>query len=658
MPINLSSPGVSIQEIDKSATINTENSKIAIIALPASKGVTNKVTYISNEAELVEQFGKPDDNNYIEWFSALEVMRYGVLAGVIRPNDSTTALKTANVTSNGFDSTLSVSGMSEYELNTNNYIFSAQSQSDLYNGVTVAVIDHGADQILTINVGTNPVPTIAVGDIVKTITSFGWVYSINTNGYTVTINDPTKKFNLGETIYLVDGITPIGVITGITDFYNTQNILPGLPWSTIAPQPGTSQKAKDLNSKFDEFHAVIIDTTGKISGNINAILESYTYLSKASDGTSAEGVDTYWKRAILNRSKYIFPGSQKFNIGTTLTPVIPANATYIGADIGDQIAGKIFRLFRNSSSGATLKLHLQGGTSYNWLLPTVVESSISSAYDIVEDSEVFGDIDFLIPGKITTQRILKLLSICERRRDCRMAVAPAQADVLNSFSSNNKVNRIINFFDTLPSSSFMIFCDNYKYIYDKYNNTFRYIPCSADVAGLTLSTLNSWQSPAGVTHGVIKNAIKLAYSPKRSERDQLYSHRVNSIISYPGRGVILNGDKTALSSPSAFDRIGVRGLMIELQRVISQFAENQLFEINDDNSRKNFLDNVTPYLQNIQANRGIYEYQVIADTTNNSVQDIDANKFTADIYIKPARSINFIVLNFIVTATGASFTET
>jgi phage tail sheath protein FI len=275
----------------------------------------------------------------------------------------------------------------------------------------------------------------------------------------------------------------------------------------------------------------------------------------------------------------------------------------------------------------------------------------------VSDSEIFGDIDFLIPGKISGQRVSKLVNICERRRDCRLAVAPQQSDVINNFSSTVKVSKIIDFFDTLPSSSFMIFCDNYKYIFDKYNNTFRYIPCSADVAGLTLSTLNSWQSPAGVTHGVVQNAIKLAYSAKRSERDLLYSHRVNPIISFPGRGVILNGDKTALASPSAFDRIGVRGLMIELQKVISQFAENQLFEINDDNSRKNFLDNVTPYLQNIQANRGIYEYKIVCDTTNNSVQDIDANKFTADIYIKPARNINFIVLNFIITATGASFTD-
>lgn len=656
MANNFSSPGISINEIDRSQTIKTENSKVAIVAVPANVGLTNQIIYCSSESDLVKQFGKPTNENYTEWFSALTAIQYGLVVGVIRPNDTSINLTTANVTTSGFDTALNISGYDDYLLNPNNYIFSAQTPSNLYNGLSVVVIDHGADQILSVNI-TGGSSTPAVGDVVKTATSFGWVYSYNDTTITIVLNDTKKKFAVADTLYTEDGTTIIGTITGITDFYSTQFIAPNVPWSSIAPQPGTSAQAREKGAKFDEFHAVVIDTTGAITGNIGGIIESFTYLSKAIDGVTAEGADTYWQRIINNRSTYIYAGIQKFNSVSALTLTTPLNSTYVSADLGSNVSKGLFKLFKNSNSGASIKLSLSGGKSYNWSIPSVIDAALDSAYDLVSDSETFGDVDFLIPGKITGQRVSKLVNICEQRRDCRVAVCPKYSSVINSLSSTEKVNNIIDFFDTLPSSSFMIFGDNYKYIFDKYNNTNRYIPCSADIAGLTLTTLNSWQSPAGITHGVLQNAIKLAYSAKKSERDRLYSHRINPIISYPGKGVILNGDKTALSSPSAFDRIGVRGLMIEIQKVISQFAESQLFQINDAETRKNFVDNITPYLQNIQANRGVYEYKVVCDSSNNSTQNIDAYRFTADIYIKPARSINFIVLNFITTSTGASFTE-
>ena len=657
MALNFASPGVSIQEVDLSQSVEIQNSKIAIVAIPSDIGLTNKIVYCSSESDLLKQFGKPNNNNYQEWFSALTAIQYGLVVGVIRPNDTTISLVNANVTTSGFDASLSISGIDGYELNQNNYIFAAQTPSDIFNGLSIAVIDHGADQILTISTtGGTVVPV--VGDVVKTANGFGWVYSVNgTTGYTVVLNDTKKKFAITDVLFAENGTAVIGTITAILDFYSTQYIAPNVPWSSIAPQPGTSAQAKEKGAKFDEFHAIVIDSTGLITGNVGGILESFTYLSKAIDGKSAEGADTYWKRIIRNRSNYVFAGIQKFNINSTVTLNTPLTSNYTSTDLDGSILGGLFKLFKNSVGGASIKLSLTGGKTYDWTTSSVVDAVVDGAYDLVSDSEVFGDVDFLIPGKITAQRITKLANICERRRDCRLAVSPQYSDVINSFSSSAKIASIIDFYDTLPSSSFMIFCDNYKYIFDKYNNVNRYIPCSADVAGLTMSTLNSWQSPAGITHGVLKNAIKVAYSAKKSERDQLYTHRINSIISFPGKGVVLNGDKTALSSPSAFDRIGVRGLMIEIQKVISQFAENQLFEINDENTRRSFVNSVTPYLQNIQANRGVYEYKIVCNTSNNSSQDIDANKFTADIYIKPARNINFIILNFITTSTGSSFTE-
>jgi hypothetical protein len=662
MANNFSSPGVSINEIDKSQTISLANKNVAIVAIPSEIGYTNEVIYVETEADLISQFGKPTNNNYQEWYSALTLIQYGVTVGVIRPNDTTVSLATANVDTStpGFTSGLQLSGRKDYELGTNNYIFAAQSPTDLYNGLSVAIVDHGADQILTVTPvsGGYLGAPLAAADIVFSGSNYGWIYNSVSfaTDFTVILADSKKKFKVGDTLLASDNTTVIGTITATTDYYSTQYIAPNIPWTAIAPQPGTSQQAKERGALFDEFHAVVIDTLGKISGNVGAILETYTYLSKASDGLSSEGSDTYWLRQILNKSKYIFPGTNKFNLSNTITLDIPTLGGYVAGDIGDPIQNKLFKVLKTTSGGCSIKLTLAGGTSYNWTTVSVIDSAVDSAYDLVADAETFGDVDFLIPGKITAQRVNKLTAICENRRDCRVATAPKYSDVVNNSTSTVKVNNIIDFFDTLPSSSFLILCDNYKYIFDKYNNTYRYIPCSADVAGLTLTTLNPWQSPAGSVHGVLKNAIKLAYSAKQTERDRLYTKRINPIISFPGKGVILNGDKTALSSPSAFDRIGVRGLMIELQKVISRYAENQLFEINDDTSRKNFVDTVTPYLQNIQANRGVYEYKVVCDSTNNSPQDIDANKFTADIYIKPSRSINFIVLNFITTATGASFT--
>jgi hypothetical protein len=656
MALNLASPGIINTEIDKSASIDTQTTKIAVVVLPAEVGETNKIIYCSSESDIIANFGKPTNENYTEWFSALEVTGYGITIGIIRPDDATTNLNTANITTSGYDNALSLSGTDGYQTNQNNYIFAARTPSDKYNDLSIAVIDRGADQILTIN-ATSGTSNPVVGDIVKNGNTMGWIYSVNSNGYTVLLDDSTKKFKTNDILYIEDGTTIIGTITGITDFYSTQYIAPNVPWLSIAPQPGTSAQAKEKGARFDEFHAVVIDTTGKISGNVGGILESFTYLSKAIDGVSAEGADTYWKRIIQNRSKYIFAGVQTFDTGNNVSLDIPTNSNYVIGDIGTPITKTLFKPFKNNTGGASIKLSLSGGRSYNWTTPSVVDAIIESGYDLVADAEVFNDVDFLVPGKITGQRISKLVNICERRRDCRVAVAPQYSDVINSFNSTTKVSNIINFYDTLPSSSFMIFCDNYKYIFDKYNNTYRYIPCAADVVGLTLTTLNSWQSPAGLTHGVLKNAIKLAYSAKKSERDQLYSHRINPIISYPGKGVILNGDKTALSSPSAFDRIGVRGLMIEIQKVISQFAESVMFETNDEITRKSFVDNVTPYLSNIQSERGIYEFRVVCDTTNNTTQNIDANEFIADFYIKPSRNINFIGLNYVITASGATFSD-
>ena len=239
-------------------------------------------------------------------------------------------------------------------------------------------------------------------------------------------------------------------------------------------------------------------------------------------------------------------------------------------------------------------------------------------------------------------------------------ISPRRSDVINSSTSAVKTENIVDFFSGIASSSFAIFDSGYKYIYDKYNDTYRYVPCAADVAGLCINTTinaETWFSPAGYNRGNLRNATKLAYSPKQSERDRLYTNRINPIVSFPGQGIVLFGDKTALSSPSAFNRINVRRLFIELEKNIARFSKFQLFEINDEVTRSSFKSAVEPYLRGVQGRRGIYDFLVVCDETNNTADVIDRNEFNAEIYVKPARSINFITITFVATRTGISFGE-
>ncbi len=315
----------------------------------------------------------------------------------------------------------------------------------------------------------------------------------------------------------------------------------------------------------------------------------------------------------------------------------------------------------SSSNSPVIEFSLSGGTDYNFTGDTVdVTAAIDNGYELFRDSESFNDIDFLIPGTISPDRAAKLIDIAESRRDCVAVISPRRSDVINSSTSAVKTENIVDFFSGIASSSFAMFDSGYKYIYDKFNDTYRYVPCAADVAGLCINTtINSetWFSPAGYNRGNLRNATKLAYSPKQSERDRLYTNRINPIVSFPGQGIVLFGDKTALSSPSAFNRINVRRLFIELEKNVARFSKFQLFEVNDEVTRSSFKSAVEPYLRGVQGRRGIYDFLVVCDETNNTPDVIDRNEFNAEIYVKPARSINFITITFVATRTGISFGE-
>ena len=664
------SPGVQVKEVDLTATVNVSDQNIGVVAIASAKGPTDEVTYVSSERELVDIFGEPSEYNYESWFAAATIIQYGGIAAVIRPaggepgasNDL--SLRTANVEVDGTTSTsLLINNQSDYEENyggvTSAFAFAGRYGGTFHNGITVSMVDVGAHQKFTVNV-TGSAPT--VGDYVKVGTKVATVYSITGSGASTvmefTLHDTTQRFAASDTLNERDGSTAIGTLTTLdsNDVYSTLEYATGKKWVSIAPQPGTSPFVNARGGKFDEFHMVLVDTDGNVTGNPGTLIESFTYLSKAGDAKSTEGDVKFWKKVLELGSSYIYGGDRTLTQTSDLTAVDSSAGTASTAAIGNNAASSVFPIFNT-----VISRKLASGADFDFAgSAAAIQSQVEASYDIVLDPEEFGDIDFLVPGKITAAGAAKLISIAESRRDCVAVVSPQRSDVINSNTSTKKTDAIIDFFNTLASSSYAIFDSGYKYVYDKYNDTYRYLPCAADVAGLCINTtINSetWFSPAGYNRGNLRNATKLAYSPKQSERDRLYTARINPVVSFPGQGIVLFGDKTALSSPSAFDRINVRRLFIEVEKNIARFSKFQLFEINDEITRSAFKGACDPYLRNVQGRRGIYDFLVVCDDSNNTPDVIDRNEFQAEIYIKPARSINFITITFVATRTGVSFNE-
>lgn len=657
----LASPGVLVKEVDFTATVNVADQNIGVVAIDAERGPTDVVTYISSERELVQIFGRPNSYNYESWFAASTLIQYGAVVAVIRPTGTNLGLNNANIkTDDSSDASLLIKNKDDFETRTSNaFEWAARTAGTFNNGVSVAVIDHGADQRVTVDDTTG----LTAGDYVQ------WVVGSNTykgnifkvvDGTTleITLWDTTKRLAGTEILQDSSGTTLATASALLSnDVYSELEYATGRKWSSIAPQPGTSHSVSEAGGKYDEFHIAVIDTDGKFSGVKENVLETLSFVSKATDAKSAEGDTLYWKTVVANNSSYVYAGDQTFAAsGDQLTLAEQGTATNIDS-AGLNATFKLFSFGGNSTESRKLA----GGADYDWTTNAAgVADAIVSGYDLVEDPELFGDIDFLVPGKITASAAVRLIAIAEKRKDCVVVLSPLRDDVINSNSTTKKTDDIIDFFRTLPSTSYAMFDSGYKYIYDKYNDVYRYVPCAADVAGLCFSTtINSetWFSPAGYNRGQIRNATKLAYSPKQAERDRLYTNRINPIVAFPGQGIVLFGDKTALASPSAFDRINVRRLFIELEKNIAQFSKYQLFEINDELTRSGFRSAIEPYLRGIQGRRGIYDFLVVCDSSNNTGDVIDRNELVAEIYIKPARSINFITISFVATRTGVSFNE-
>ena len=400
--------------------------------------------------------------------------------------------------------------------------------------------------------------------------------------------------------------------------------------------PSTSSYVSSKGGSFDELHVIVVDEDGLFTGTQGTVLEKYAFVSKASDAKDDSGNSNYYKNAIQNSSKYIWWLSH------------PTQNTGSGTAWGSTANTSAFA---NTTGNVTFSL--SGGAD-----GTVGTSQITTGWDKFKNAEAV-DISLCVTGTgNSTIAAYVIDNIASTRKDCVAFVSPTKASVVDNAGS--EVTDITTFRNGLTSSSYSVLDSGYKYQYDKYSDVYRWIPLNGDIAGLCVRTdqeRDPWFSPGGLNRGVIKNVVKLSWNPLKTERDSLYSIGVNPVVSFPGEGTVLFGDKTMLSKPSAFDRINVRRLFITLEKAISRAARFSLFEFNDQFTRAQFVALVEPFLRDVQGRRGITDYRVVCDETNNTGEVIDRNEFVGDIYIKPARSINFIQLNFVAVRTGVSFNE-
>ena len=486
----------------------------------------------------------------------------------------------------------------------------------------------------------------------------------------IDVNDYVRVAGVGTAgeLMKVTAVTTNSALTpsSVTDWYEAQTLdldNSTVYWNSVAQKPQTSAYANSRNSRFDEMHVVVVDDSGSESGNAGQILESWQNLSKAEDAKQFNS-PIYWKDFLANNSEYVFGGAS------------PNGTPLSGGNVASGSWGQVANGVDFTGIGRST-FSLEGGKDYGGTYeaptyPATLGDLISGYNEFANVREY--PINYLIQGPglgsrdATVGKANKLIAIAGERKDCIAVVSPAKSDVLSGSgnapvpisNTDTQTENILKTCDQISSSSYGVIDSGYKYIFDRFNNKFRYIPCNADVAGMMARTSQNsypWFSPAGSDRGVVNNAVKLAYNPSQAQRDLLYTKRVNPVVAFPGQGVILFGDKTALSYVSAFDRINVRRLFLTIEQAIERAARAQLFEFNDDITRANFVNIVEPYLRDIQAKRGITDFLVVCDETNNTADIIDANEFRSDIFIKPARSINFIGLTFVATRTGISFEE-
>ena len=635
MPFQVS-PGVNVSEIDLTTVVPAVSTTEGALAGHFRWGPVQQRVLVDTEDRLVNIFNKPNSNTATDFFTAANFLAYGNQLYVVRvvngANNAVTGSVGAYVENEDYyNETYSHTAargdwVAKYpgELGNSLKVSVCQNANAWQSTVSSAYYATRNSKTLTLagdGVGesaiSNAEAQFVVGDLLLIGPDQESRRIAALSGNTVTLTNA----------YTGNTVTNYGsTITRRWEFFgNFDNA------------PTTTQYANTVNAQGDALHVIVVDEDGAFTGQQGTVLEVYGDVSVASDARTAQGATNYYKDVINQRSSYIWWGAH--NSSST-------NAG-VRADLGTNYPGADLPVTNSMNYGK------DGAT------PSSAQKI--PGYNLFRSAE---DVDVsLVLGADADQTLATHLinNIAESRKDCIVVLSPERADVVNNKGYDGKErDDVIAFRDLLPSSSYAVMDSGWKYQYDKYNDIYRYVPLNPDTAGLMVQTdltRDPWFSPAGFNRGNVKNVIKLAFNPSKADRDQLYKKGINPITTFPGQGTVLFGDKTMLAQPSAFDRINVRRLFIVLEKAISTAAKFTLFEFNDEFTRSQFKNLVEPFLRDVQGRRGITDFVVVCDGTNNTGEVIDRNEFIGDIYIKPARSINFIQLNFVAVRTGVEFSE-
>ncbi|AIX28455.1 tail sheath [Synechococcus phage ACG-2014j] len=625
------SPGVVIRERDFSNAVVVGATAIrGAIASSFRTGPVGKIVNIGSERELIDVFGTPSEANAGDWLVAAEFLRYGGQLAVVR---ATTGV--SNATESG--SSVLIGDKDAFDAGVTSEKFAARYAGADGNNLRVVIVDRGADYVIAktghgLSVGGTYTDDSAVGHEVYEV--------INPNSFSIVKGSAVPTPAAGDTATVWD--------------YNSQAIdTTGLTYKAIGPRPGTSAYAAERFLSNDEVHVAVVDTA------TNTIVERLTYLTKLTDGKTPEGASSYWKDYVNQYSRYIYAGASLAADDTTAVGEDPgATAASYGATNASPLA--LSRIL--STAGGALT---GGADDYAY-----TAGEIQAAYDEFLDTEQT-TVDFVLMGgnaaneNDTVSKAQAVAAIANSRKDCVAFLSPWTGTQVatsggSALTPALQLSNTIAFFDNISSSSYVVLDSGVKYTYDRFNDKYRYVGCNGDVAGVCVSTssiLDDWFSPAGLNRGGIQNVVKLAFNPNKAQRDDLYTNRVNPIVSMVGSGPVLFGDKTALASPSAFDRINVRRLFLNVEKRAKGLAEGVLFEQNDSTTRGAFAASMTSYLAEVQARRGVTDFLVVCDDTNNTPEVIDRNEFVAELYLKPTRSINYVTVTVTATKTGVSFAE-
>ena len=654
------SPGVLVTEKDLTNVIPAVSTTSGGIVITAEKGPIDEITTISSEKELLDTFGKPTADNFEEWFTAANFLGYGNNLKVVRPITgmvNAVSTGTSILIKNTTDYLATYSSATGAGQVTNIGPFAAREAGLLGNSLKVSMctnstafgphsmsgnlVDDASAAIGDTSITVDDGSLMQVGDILEFGDASGWTDAPAGHYYKITAISThvltIARFNIStgvtETGGLRHAVVDDAKIRRHWEYY----------FQFSAP-PTTTDDVSAAGGSLDEMHIAVVDEDGAITGTVGSILETFESVSQATDAKTAQGSSNYYPNVLYAQSQYIY----WIDHLATLSDGLPKKGQTFDNSVGDAF------VVSNTS--------LAGGTDDF----AATNAEIATAYEKFSDTENV-DVSLLLCGPSQTgadatgdTKATAVMDIATARKDCVAFISPARSDVVDVANAITQAANVKSFAEGLPSTSYAVIDSGYKYMFDRYNDVYRYVPLNGDIAGLcarTDSIADPWFSPGGFSRGQIRGAVKLAFNPNQTQRDDLYKARVNPVVSFPGQGTVLFGDKTAQSKPSAFDRINVRRLFIVLEKAISTASKFQLFEFNDEFTRANFRNLVEPFLRDVQGRRGVTDFSVICDETNNTGDVIDRNEFRADIFIKPARSINFIQLNFIATRTGVAFSE-